>query len=739
MLILCLLPIVVRGQEIVYVMSDTTICNGDSLEVGMGLARGHEVVVKNAKNSMTHGETAFLPDGVECDSQGCSYRSPVTFSGFPSGAVISSANDIKYIRINMEHSFLGDLYINVTCPNGQSADILKFSDYNTNTSLLSSCLTGLPASSHGWNGPAGSNEDHAVLGNANTNDDPSTPCQHDSYTNAPGTGWNYCWSNNTNSGYSYAADGGYVYRTSNQTYAYGAGTSANYRVDSSNVAAGMNFYHPDESFASLAGCPLNGEWYIEVIDAVRQDNGYIFDWELMLSDDLLTEGGLVSSYTLSGDSVRRKDDSTFVVSPPAGSATDTTVTYRVTIGSTSGEELDTVLTIHFVPQLYRLVSGSYCTGDTVKVDELLLTETTHRIDTLMVSGTPCPVTREIDVTFRPSYEVYDTVSICSNQRFVYNGTDYGGPGSYEIDLHTAMDCDSTIHLTLKAIDENFKADAYLSDNGLDWWQDTMLAGCAPFTVSLADSTLLAASTRWHTGDTGWFARRRLTHTYDSAGVYSITLAVASPSGCRDTLALTNAVWVFDRPEADFRWEPEEPVMSHPHIDLYATQGEGLLGYTWAVPKGDGSGADTLYGPEMQYTWNTEEGLIFGDYGVTLIETRHHRGPYGAPKDCYDTVQKTITIINDWLQFPNLVTPNGDGTSDTWRVVNLLECGVYSMNEVWIYSAWGSLVYHAKNIAKEEDFWDPEQTGSPDGTYYFRFLAKSLYGSVKRNGMIEVVR
>ena len=102
--------------------------------------------------------------------------------------------------------------------------------------------------------------------------------------------------------------------------------------------------------------------------------------------------------------------------------------------------------------------------------------------------------------------------------------------------------------------------------------------------------------------------------------------------------------------------------------------------------------------------------------------------------------KMTTPIEELCELlPDANIINGDGTSDTWRVVNLLECGVYSMNEVWIYSAWGSLVYHAKNIAKEEDFWDPEQTGSPDGTYYFRFLAKSLYGSVKRNGMIEVVR
>ena len=62
-----------------------------------------------------------------------------------------------------------------------------------------------------------------------------------------------------------------------------------------------------------------------------------------------------------------------------------------------------------------------------------------------------------------------------------------------------------------------------------------------------------------------------------------------------------------------------------------------------------------------------------------------------------------------------------------------------MNELWIYDRWGAPVYHVKNISKESDFWDPNDTHSPDGTYYFRFLAKNTFGVGKRNGVIEVMR
>ena len=49
------------------------------------------------------------------------------------------------------------------------------------------------------------------------------------------------------------------------------------------------------------------------------------------------------------------------------------------------------------------------------------------------------------------------------------------------------------------------------------------------------------------------------------------------------------------------------------------------------------------------------------------------------------------------------------------------------------------MFHAENISRHEDFWDPNATASPDGTYYFRFLGKTTCGIVRRNGVIEVLR
>jgi hypothetical protein len=61
-----------------------------------------------------------------------------------------------------------------------------------------------------------------------------------------------------------------------------------------------------------------------------------------------------------------------------------------------------------------------------------------------------------------------------------------------------------------------------------------------------------------------------------------------------------------------------------------------------------------------------------------------------------------------------------------------------MNELWIYDRTGAQVYHVRDIRRPEQFWDPKATRSPDGTYYYRFMAKGEYGLVKRNGLIEVI-
>jgi gliding motility-associated-like protein len=87
----------------------------------------------------------------------------------------------------------------------------------------------------------------------------------------------------------------------------------------------------------------------------------------------------------------------------------------------------------------------------------------------------------------------------------------------------------------------------------------------------------------------------------------------------------------------------------------------------------------------------------------------------------------------------MVTPNSDGINDKFVIKNLVEGLAYPVNQLDIYDKWGSRVFHASNINKEEDFWDPAATNSPAGSYFYRFIGKGYKGNIEHNGVIEVLK
>lgn len=196
-----------------------------------------------------------------------------------------------------------------------------------------------------------------------------------------------------------------------------------------------------------------------------------------------------------------------------------------------------------------------------------------------------------------------------------------------------------------------------------------------------------------------------------------------------TLHLT----VLPAPEAAFAWEPARPVDIAPQVQFINYTLPEDCHYRWFVQGSEGS--DTLEGYQPEYRW--EGTLPTGDFEVTLVASRLTE--YDTiERVCSDTARHTVTLVTSLLQFPNLVTPNGDGVNDRWEIVNLLEHALYPINELWIYNSWGVLVYHVVNLRRHEQFWDPAATKSPDGTYFYRFSAKNRQGIIRRNGVIEVM-
>lgn len=142
-----------HGQRVVSVHVDSVCCIGDSLTVSVGYKSVHNVVVENAPSSISLPQRTFLPDGQVCDSSAgtCTYRSSIHFSPSDRSTLITSVQDIDFVRLNIEHSFIGDIFIALECPNGQFVSLMNA--YRTDFQVT--CGEPKFAGLKGWDVPAG--------------------------------------------------------------------------------------------------------------------------------------------------------------------------------------------------------------------------------------------------------------------------------------------------------------------------------------------------------------------------------------------------------------------------------------------------------------------------------------------------------------------------------------------------------------------------------------------------------
>ena len=189
--------------------TDNKICTGVPLSL---LSNFNEVNWSNVPTNPIDG-FLFIPD----DQSQC-FSDTITFQGFPGSPVISSVNDIVDVFLNFEHSYMGDINITISCPDGSSVVL------------------------HNNGGAA------TLLGQPIDVDADLTP----------GVGFDYTWSP----------------QSTNGTWVQNAGGT---------LPAGD--YEPVEPFTNLLGCPINGDWILEICDVLGFDNGYVFDWNVHFPEE----------------------------------------------------------------------------------------------------------------------------------------------------------------------------------------------------------------------------------------------------------------------------------------------------------------------------------------------------------------------------------------------------------------------------------------------------------------------
>jgi len=198
--------------ETVYIGSDTYLNN---------TAAGFTGEAQNGNtNNWTENNNVVFDNGVYIpDNQGCLYTE-ITFNQFGTAA-IDEAEDIQSILVNMEHSFVGDIIINIICPTGEVLSL--------------------------WPEAGGSG---TYLG---------VPIDIDD--GVPGQGFDYTWSPASTSG----------------TWLEG--------INGFGGTIPEGDYEPEGDWADLFGCPLNGTWQLEICDVVGADDGWVFEFGIQFAPE----------------------------------------------------------------------------------------------------------------------------------------------------------------------------------------------------------------------------------------------------------------------------------------------------------------------------------------------------------------------------------------------------------------------------------------------------------------------
>jgi gliding motility-associated-like protein len=139
-----------------------------------------------------------------------------------------------------------------------------------------------------------------------------------------------------------------------------------------------------------------------------------------------------------------------------------------------------------------------------------------------------------------------------------------------------------------------------------------------------------------------------------------------------------------------------------------------------------------------YSWANANGIVGGQGSATLTirpsETTTYTVTVTNANGCTDSKSITIEVLGDYkLAGTNLLTPNGDGYNDVFKIENI---DLYPNNTVKIYDRGGRLVY---SKVRYDNTWDGTFNGTPlaEGTYYY--MIDFGKGASVIKGFITIVR
>ncbi len=208
---------------------------------------------------------------------------------------------------------------------------------------------------------------------------------------------------------------------------------------------------------------------------------------------------------------------------------------------------------------------------------------------------------------------------------------------------------------------------------------------------------------WNFGDGNTGDAISPTHIYEQTGVYTVSVRIISPIGCRTDTVFNDLIRVLPSPVAGFTYSPDDPTSINRTV-TFSDRSEGANRWSWDF--GDGS-TSILANPVHPYR---DTGLFV----VTQIVIH--------PSGCRDTATANVDVRPEVrFHLPNAFTPNGDGLNDEYQGVGIMDGAQNFSMTIW--NRWGEMIFETNN---PNEGWNGKKfnTGqdAPNGVYvvYVRF-------------------
>jgi gliding motility-associated-like protein len=104
--------------------------------------------------------------------------------------------------------------------------------------------------------------------------------------------------------------------------------------------------------------------------------------------------------------------------------------------------------------------------------------------------------------------------------------------------------------------------------------------------------------------------------------------------------------------------------------------------------------------------------------------------YTTTDGCTDSIKTNVEVKVFELEIPNVFTPNGDGTNETWAIPNLDR---YIDNDLIVFNRWGQKVFNSGDYKGD---WDGGKL--PDGVYFYILRCYGYWKEDVFRGAVSIV-